>query len=93
MRGIIKWFNEKKGYGFISGDDGTDYFLHISAVVETGLIIRPNDEVEFDVIKTHRGFQAKNLQIKNNPKNSNNQFNKTETHKKTYKKQKSYQRT
>ncbi len=60
MEGTVKWFNETKGYGFISGDDGNEYFVHISQVAnETNL--RENDKVTFDTARTDKGEQAQNV--------------------------------
>jgi len=60
MKGTVKWFNAQKGFGFIAGDDGTDYFVHVSQV-PTGEILKENQEVVFDAAQTDRGAQAKNL--------------------------------
>jgi len=61
MEGTVKWFNESKGYGFISGDDDTDYFVHVSQLPEGGL--NENDRVTFDTEKTDRGMQAQNVNL------------------------------
>jgi|TARA_Y100000310_G_scaffold343710_1_gene452657 CspA family cold shock protein len=62
MEGTVKWFNRKKGYGFISGEDGQDYFAHYSAV-EEGTFIRENDLVSFDGAETDQGKQAQNVKL------------------------------
>jgi CspA family cold shock protein len=63
-KGRVKWFNEKKGYGFISGDDGTDVFVHYSAIQGDGFkTLREGDEVEFEVSKGPKGPQATNVTV------------------------------
>lgn len=64
MLGKVKWFNDKKGYGFISGDDGKDYFVHYSEIQdgEKGQKnLTEGEEVEFDVQQTNKGVAAKNV--------------------------------
>jgi len=61
-KGRVKWFNEKKGYGFISGDDGSDVFVHFSAIKGDGFkVLYEGDEVEFEVTKGPKGPQATNV--------------------------------
>lgn len=60
MEGTVKWFNIKKGYGFITGDDGEDYFVHYTAI-EDQAFVRDNDRVSFDTAQTERGKQAQNV--------------------------------
>lgn len=65
--GVVKWFDEKKGYGFITpdGGDGTnDIFAHYSAIVASGPGRRnlyENQHVEYDVTRTEKGYQAENI--------------------------------
>lgn len=62
MEGKVKWFNRNKGYGFIEGDDGEEYFVHHSALAE-GTFIQDNDRVSFDPAETERGKQAQNVTL------------------------------
>ena len=60
--GIVKWFNEKKGFGFIQQEGGQDLFVHYSSINMDGFkTLAEGDEVLFDVVETDRGFQAKNV--------------------------------
>lgn len=60
MKGTVKFFNEMKGFGFISADDGNEYFVHISALPE-GMSLQEGDAVEFDVEQGDRGPKAVNV--------------------------------
>jgi CspA family cold shock protein len=60
MKGNIKWYNARKGYGFITGEDGKEVFVHRTALpVEASL--NEGDAVEFEVETSDRGPQAKNV--------------------------------
>ncbi len=60
--GHVKWFNERKGYGFIEQDEGNDVFVHYSAIVDTGFkTLQEGQAVEFDVVEGPRGPQAANV--------------------------------
>ena len=59
MKGTVKWFNDAKGYGFITQSGGDDVFVHFSAIVSDGFrTLAEGDEVEFDLQQTDRGLQA-----------------------------------
>lgn len=68
--GIIKWFNNEKGYGFInSGNSMEDIFVHYSSIRIDGFkTLSEGQEVEFNLIKTEKGLQATNV----TPVNKNN---------------------
>jgi len=57
--GVVKWFNEKKGYGFIVRDEGGDVFVHYSAISGEGFrSLREGDRVEFTVKEDQKGLAA-----------------------------------
>jgi CspA family cold shock protein len=59
MKGTVKWFNDAKGYGFITQPGGDDVFVHFSAIVGEGFrTLSEGEEVEFDLQQTERGLQA-----------------------------------
>ncbi len=61
-RGKVKWFNESKGYGFIEREDGTDVFVHYSAIQSEGFkTLAENQEVEFEVVQGPKGLQSANV--------------------------------
>lgn len=60
--GIVKWFNEKKGFGFIIKDRGGDVFVHISAIND-GTILKEGQRVVFDVVPSAKGFNARNVAV------------------------------
>ena len=61
-RGKVKWFNDAKGFGFITPSEGPDVFVHHTAIVAEGFrSLSENDEVEFDVTKGPKGLQASNV--------------------------------
>ena len=60
--GIVKWFDNKKGYGFISYDDTEEIFVHFTAIEEEGFkTLEENQVVEFEIIEGNRGTQAANV--------------------------------
>ncbi|MBQ6376857.1 MAG: cold-shock protein [Lachnospiraceae bacterium] len=61
-KGTVKWFNAEKGYGFITGEDGNDVFVHFSAIQGEGFkSLDEGQAVEFDVQQGARGPQAANV--------------------------------
>ncbi len=62
-QGTVKWFNDAKGFGFISRQSGDDVFVHFSAIRSNGFrSLQEGQAVEFDVVKGPKGFQADNVQ-------------------------------
>ena len=62
-RGTVKWFNEKKGFGFIQQEGGPDVFVHFSAIQGDGFkTLAEGQAVEFDVIQDEKGAKAQNVQ-------------------------------
>ncbi len=63
-KGQVKWFNEKKGYGFITAEDGKDVFVHYSGIQgERFRSLNEGDKVEFEVSKGSKGPQAVNVRV------------------------------
>lgn len=61
-QGIVKWFNDRKGYGFISQEEGNDVFVHFSSIQSTGYkTLSEGDRVEFEIEESDRGPEAKNV--------------------------------
>jgi CspA family cold shock protein len=57
--GTVKWFNDKKGFGFISQDNGEDVFVHQTSIECEGFrTLAEGDKVEFEVIKDQKGYKA-----------------------------------
>ena len=62
-KGTVKWFNDQKGFGFISQEDGPDVFVHFSALQMEGFkTLTEGQEVEFEVVEGAKGLQAANVQ-------------------------------
>lgn len=59
-KGIVKFFNEAKGFGFIKGEDGEEIFVHVSGLIDE---IRENDEVRYDTQNGKKGLNAVNVKI------------------------------
>ncbi len=62
QHGIIKKWDQSKGWGFIEGDDGYDYFLNISNL-RRGIKVKQGTRVKFDVNQTQRGEEAENVSL------------------------------
>jgi CspA family cold shock protein len=60
--GKVKWFNTRKGYGFISTEDGTDIFVHYSSISGDGYrALSEGDSVSFDIVEGEKGLRAENV--------------------------------
>ena len=60
--GTVKWFNDAKGYGFITREDGEDVFVHFSAIQGEGFkSLQEGDRVSFEVVQGKKGLQAANV--------------------------------
>ena len=60
--GTVKWFNDSKGYGFISQEGGQDIFVHFSAIQGEGFkSLKEGDRVSFEVVQGPKGLQAGNV--------------------------------
>ena len=63
-KGVVKWFNEKKGHGFLSQEDGDDVFVHYTSIKGEGFkTLKEGDSVEFEVQEGPKGPQAVNVQV------------------------------
>ena len=62
--GKVKWFDEAKGYGFITDDNGEEIFVHFSAIVGKGFkTLSDNASVTFEIIESDRGLQASHVKV------------------------------
>ena len=64
MKGIVKWFDSKKGYGFITGEDGKEIFVHFSGIASEGFkSLNERQVVEFEIGNGTKGEQAVNVTV------------------------------
>lgn len=62
IQGVVKWFDPKKGYGFLVGPDGQDVFVHYSQILGEGFrTLADGDAVDYDLVHGTKGFQAQNV--------------------------------
>ncbi len=62
QKGKVKWFNADKGFGFITGNDGKDVFVHFKSIIGDGYrSLEDGQEVEYEVEGTDKGLQARNV--------------------------------
>ena len=62
-QGTVKWFNESKGYGFITADEGKDVFVHSSAILGDGFkTLAEGQKVSFEIVNGEKGPQAANVE-------------------------------
>ena len=62
MKGSVKFYNDMRGFGFIAGEDGKEYFVHQTGIKD-GVILQDNAKVEFDVEEGDRGPKAVNVTL------------------------------
>lgn len=61
--GKVKWWNNKKGFGFIINEQGQDVFVHYSSIVGGGFkVLHPGEELAFDLVQSDKGLRAANVQ-------------------------------
>ncbi|AXA64275.1 MULTISPECIES: cold-shock protein [Pseudomonas] len=64
QNGTVKWFNETKGYGFITPESGPDVFVHFRAIEGTGFkTLAEGQKVSFEVVQGQKGMQAERVQV------------------------------
>ncbi|WP_203447933.1 cold-shock protein [Pseudomonas aeruginosa] len=66
QNGTVKWFNETKGYGFITPESGADVFVHFRAIEGNGFkTLAEGQKVSFEVVQGQKGMQAERVQVIN----------------------------
>jgi CspA family cold shock protein len=64
VSGVVKWFNDAKGYGFIKRENGEDVFVHYSSILGVGFrSLSEGQQVEFEIGESEKGLQAQNVHI------------------------------
>ena len=63
IKGQVKWYNIKKCYGYISGEDGEDVFIHKTDVPFWSIFLKPGDKVQYSKEYTKKGVKAKDLKV------------------------------
>ena len=64
LKGKVKWFNATKGFGFITGEDGQDIFVHYSQIVKEGYkSLEEGQEVTYEITQGAKGPQASNVKV------------------------------
>jgi CspA family cold shock protein len=67
-RGKVKWFDPKKGYGFIVGPEGQDIFVHFSQILGDGFrSLKDGEDVEYELVEGEKGYQARAVQHEAEP--------------------------
>lgn len=63
-KGVVKWFDPRKGFGFLQNEDGMDVFIHYSEIDKEGFrCLRTGQQVEYDQIETDKGLQGKEIRV------------------------------
>jgi CspA family cold shock protein len=82
VTGTVKWYNSRKGYGFIISEEGKDIFVHYSALVgdeDDYLTLHENDEVEFEIVQGQKGPQASEVVVTKHAPTQQSRINRFET--------------
>jgi CspA family cold shock protein len=62
FNGVVRWFNNAKGYGFVGREDGPDVFVHYSAILSDGYrTLKEGERVEYDIVQGDHGVQAEHV--------------------------------